>query len=138
MMAYRHRSRLMLWIRRLEKHVRSHHCIDFMSLSTCCNSMCNLGGKRNLGCLIGTSSLSSLGTHRLWRKRMCSAACRIRCLASRWRSNVCFLVLASSHCLGFFLVQLVLTLSFSKKTSPLSSGSYSSSLSEKCCSPSRA
>jgi len=110
-MACRHRSRLMLWIRQLEKHVRSHRCTDFVSLSTCCNLMCNLGGKRNLGCLTWTSSL---GTRQLWRKRTSSTACWTRCLASRWRSNVCFLVLASGHHLGFFLASSDLGLLFDK------------------------
>ena len=113
-------------------------CIDSVNLSMRCLLMCNLGGKRNLGCLLGTSSLGSLQTRRLRGKRTCSVTCWIRCLASRWRSNVCFLQLCSFLVITLVSSLLVPTLSFSKKTSPLSLRSHSLSLSKKCCSPSRA
>jgi len=69
-----------------------------------CLLRCNLGGIRNLGCRLGTSSLGRSWTRKLGRKRTCSAIFWVWCFTSRWRSNVRLLMLISCHYLGLFLV----------------------------------
>jgi len=106
---FRHSSRFCCVVNR----VRSHCCVDLTSSFWLCGLTCKWNDG-NLGLLRWTSSHRSHVACWLGRKRTSSTSFGIRCFASRWRSNVCFLVLTSSHHFGLFLVSPDLGLLFEK------------------------